>query len=193
MRRVALIYLFLLIWGSFFMISCKKTKNSSVKPLVVNTDTTVHPNFVNSKYNFRVWFPKKPTQMPDTMVVDSIPIVYTTYFLDLRDSFYMLTVVNYPKEITQVIKPGQILLNGHHRAILTQGLTSDYEYLDTTTHKYPVLYYKVHSNQFKMVGMNLFRDSTMFQLFLVNVKSYPSQQTINRFLGSFQFLDKNSN
>ncbi len=111
--------------------------------------------------------------------------------LDMRDSFFMLTVVNYPKSVLQVQSPAQILLNGHHKAILTQKLIADYEYLDTTSHPYPVLYYKVRNDQFNMAGMNLFRDTNMFQLFLVNTKSYPSQQTINRFLGSFQLLDKN--
>ena len=191
MRKIHTISLSLLMLLTIAFLSCKDSNKKHQSPLIIKTDTTVRRNFVSSKYNFRIWFPKKPQQLQDTMIIDSLTITYTTFLVDMQDSFFMLTAVNYPKAVVEVQKPSQILLNGHHKAIFTQNLTADYEHLDTTTHSYPILYYKVHNDQFKMVGMNLFRDSTMFQLFLVNVKSYPSQQTINRFLGSFQLLDKN--
>ncbi len=195
MRRI-LVYIFSAsILIAFF--SCNKTSQKvhkskfATEPLVVNVDTTVRRNYVNDEYHFRIWLPKKPEVQIDTVKFDSLDIVYKTYYVDMRDSFFMLTVVDYPKYVLAGQDKATILLNAHHKAMTAQNMTTEFEQLDTLS-GLPVLFYKVYSPDLHMVGMNLFKGTMMYQLFLANLgKTYPSQKTINRFLGTFQILDVN--
>lgn len=195
MRRVFVFIISVGIISAIF--SCNKptgkVKKSSFahKPLVVKLDTTVRRNYVNSEYHFRIWLPKKPETQIDTVKFDSLDIIYKTYYVDMRDSFFMLTVVNYPKSVIQGQDEATILLNAHHKAMTAQNMSTDFEQLDTLS-GLPVLFYKVYSTDIHMVGMNLFKGTMMYQLFLANLgKTYPAQKTINRFLGTFQILDEN--
>ncbi len=156
----------------------------------IRRDTTVHQNFYDKQYGFKIWFPSKPSITTDTVRNNGIDVIYKNFYVDRVDSFYFVTVVAYPQQVLQDQPPVDILQSAHMMTVENQGLYQDYFAIDTVSYPFPVLFYKVRGQNLYIAGMNIMVKNVLYQVFAANTKQYPSQQTLNRFIGTFQIVVK---
>ncbi len=194
MRRIV----FLLTLIILVSVSCKNKKSGKLNDnglwdttyssFYVEPDTTVKQNFVDTVLKFRAWFPQKPETETDSVKTREFNLIYHTFLNNFNDSVFVISVVTYPRNTIDTADHARMLLSAHQIAIDRQNLISDFEYLDTVNYPFPVLFYKAHQPAMYFTGMNLIYENRMYQVFVVNSGRFPSQKSVNRFLGNFQII-----
>lgn len=146
--------------------------------------------FISEDGNFKINFPAEPESSASTIPTEVGDIAMNTFMYEESvTKVYLVSYADYPSELMKASDPKELLKGSKEGQVanLGEGAKVDEE-KEITIGEYPGTYFKANGGGFYVAAKNYLVGNRLYQLVIMRDGSYPSDEDVNGFLGTFSLL-----
>ena len=171
------------------LVSCGSNQNSldALAKLDSLSKAMTVTKYTSPDGSFKISFPGTPIDTSQNVQTDIGMIEMESYTYEKSATeAYMVALSDYPSEIVAASSPDSLLQGAKDGALSSQGATLEFEE-KVTLDGNPGYFFKAKKDSFYMCYKIFLKGNRLYQILMLRDGSYPSQEDINGFIGSFEF------